>query len=216
MSRRALVIASLLACFVVDRSSAQDLDCDQVKSTTVPFQLTIDALQPGGAKASGLLQVFRSNGGELTGYSKIGSAPVTTSKRRGIFMLEIALDKLTFKFRYADVDVSAFNMKENHTYLIYGTRTDGNENPPNKVEYEFVSTEEKQISGCSFALISYRTKLYRDKTPLSSLEGDYSPELQTSLVTHTKMLGPKPVETSVETQSIQTHFEPLMPAKKPN
>ena len=214
MTAARLALALGLLTFACEAHGQQQaLDCSQIKSTLIPFELSTDLKKidaAGQANSLGVAQVYRNTSGETVIYGKSQDNPVSKLTRHGLFALTSTSSSQSIEYKYDGIDLNNFSMTENHTYYTWQI-WNRIERTRLTAKYEYISTDIKEVSGCSFTVIHLRNTAYGGSSPLASEELEYSPELQVSL--YRKFNDFKLDEARVElisvAKALRTTFIPL-------
>jgi hypothetical protein len=172
---------------------AQQVDCDRIRATTVPYQIQTDqeiipTPNPQNLKTVTLSivnQVFRSeSGGPKTTYSKQGDAPVRKITGYGPLPIELSIGgQRRIRWEYQRLDPSKTQAESNYEFeqtII----PEGREPETFSITRSVVEKKVVMLSNCSFNVIKYLVRTVtkanapNDKLTLAFAEVEYMPELQ--------------------------------------
>ena len=200
--------ATLVALTLEARAQPKSIDCEQIKSTTNPFQLSvyyqeISPTEP--SSGSGIMQVYRKASGDTVSIVKLGDKPIATITRHGIFIIATSQDGRTTQVVYEGVDLSNFQMSQSQPFCL---RSSQRETGCFEMKYEYLSTDFNQVGACKFKTIHYRT---HDTMAVASVttESEFAPELQASLRSSFKNHR-RNTEQIIIARDITTSFLPLV------
>lgn len=164
---------------------AQAVDCDALKSSQIPYQLTHETVERRNTterKVLSISQVNRDPSGVNTVYEAALSAsrPVGSLKRlrAGIFMLQTPEADRTITSTYAGIDPKSFDYETKQaTYTVNLTNDRGETTSAATHTYSFIERSTVVIGPCQFQTVRYKLDSAWTNGHTATAIQDYAPEL---------------------------------------
>jgi hypothetical protein len=172
---------------------ADPVDCNALKSSYEPFQITRMIHTDGapGADRTSTSVIYRDPSGQMVGVSTRadGRGTVKTTNY-GMLIIQVedsSTSGANVKFEYNGVDPQTFSPDRSVTYTRNSVAANGAVGAL-RVEYTFVGKKAVALETCQFDVIQYADRsISPDGKEVFFTEGEYSPELKLSLNWKTRL-----------------------------
>jgi hypothetical protein len=203
-----LALGQLLALPAMALSAP--LDCDRLKTTSVPFQITYETPKDEPPMDGYFEQVYRDSSGVVVRYAGQNNQLANKITARGPFIVEIMMsDKKISRVEFSGVDPSTFDLETKYAkYQLTLVLPDG-QNSIFEIEREFVDKGTTTVGPCQFSTIHWRSKRSADGQQVEDIEVQYSPELQTYLGSKAEFSKGTLRKRTMRAQQIDLDFSPI-------
>lgn len=151
----------------VNASKAHDVDCDRLIKTNAPFELRTlgSAIAKNGneARSSQIFQIYRSDSGLTTTYSKFVSGNSMFEGKRisyGPFVIELTartIKTIKTTYEYHGIDVATVPLDTNYEYEGV-MKSDNGKVQAFRTSYTYIGKEAALVGGCRLEVIKYNSK----------------------------------------------------------
>jgi hypothetical protein len=164
---------------------AEPSDCAHLKSSHEPYELLRMTIVNNGRHDAESLSVSREpSGRSVVTARRVGNSSQTKTISQGLFVMEqdSSAGGGASKMEYSGVDIRKFPLDRPATYTMTQTFANG-QKVSFKVEYKFIGRATTALGRCRLDIVRYSSRRFNiaDGQETSFLEGEYSPELQVTL-----------------------------------
>jgi hypothetical protein len=196
---------------------AEPVDCDALKSSNEPYQVT-RIIHIDDVLDADHTSVYRDPSGRTVALSARADGS-STSKTTTYGMLAILREDPSnkapaVKYEYAGIDPANFPLDQPANYTITHVAANGH-SAALKVEYRYIGRKTVALEACQFEVIRYtsRSISLANGQEVSFVEGEYSPELKLSLNSKTRFkAGGKHMSIVIAARTLQVGTGNIVPA----
>ncbi|HSR77397.1 MAG TPA: hypothetical protein VLN57_12505 [Xanthobacteraceae bacterium] len=202
----------------VNASKAHDVDCDRLIKTNAPFELRTlgSAIAKNGneARSSQIFQIYRSDSGLTTTYSKFVSGNSMFEGKRisyGPFVIELTartIKTIKTTYEYHGIDVATVPLDTNYEYEGV-MKSDNGKVQAFRTSYTYIGKEAALVGGCRLEVIKYNSKSSTaDGSGTALSEVEYSSQLQQAISTKVTTIPSQTVAVTVA-KELSLQFNPF-------
>jgi hypothetical protein len=186
------------------------LDCEKLKTTLVPFQITYDQPKDEPSTDGYFEQVYRDTFGLVIRYAAQNNKFANKIVARGPFVMQIMMaDKRISQVEFDGVDPFKFDIETKFVnYQLTLVMPDGQKSV-SQIERTFVDKGTTTVGPCEFSTVHWRSKRSADGQQVEETDIQYSPELQTYVWSKAEFSTGSLLKRTMRAQQIDLDFSPI-------
>jgi hypothetical protein len=163
---------------------SEPVDCERLKSSQEPYQL-IRVTRVNGAIDADHVAVYREAAGRSVAVvTRANGSSASRTTNQGMFAIEGSAsgNGVAGKVEYSGIDPKSFPLERSATYTMTQPAPNG-QKISFKVEYTYIGRKTVLLDTCQIDVVQYSSRRFNllDGKEVSFFEGEYSPELQSTI-----------------------------------